>query len=52
MHPEEKWLPGKVVRPFKPGAAGELTLQDDSVRGAPRQKRAQPVSAVRVHFRL
>jgi hypothetical protein len=31
MHPEEKWLPGKVAKGFKPGDKAEVTLQDDTV---------------------
>ncbi|KAA0155260.1 hypothetical protein FNF27_01564 [Cafeteria roenbergensis] len=28
LHPEEKWLPGKVTKPFKPGGAGAVDLED------------------------
>jgi len=30
MHPEEKWLYGKVTKAFKPGEEGRVTLEDES----------------------
>jgi hypothetical protein len=31
MHPEEKWLPGKVTKAFKPGDKASVELEDGTV---------------------
>jgi len=49
MHPEEKWLPGKVVKPFKPGDVGAVELEDGTVSilsrvtQTPQRKRGRDV---------
>ena len=35
MHPEEKWLPGKVLKSFRAGDAGSLELEGGAVSAPP-----------------